>query len=114
MRPFQDSLLFYDLINLLLEACPTCSPSSLHCNYTLPQATMAADLPDVAWPIPKCTTITQHQVNISALLNLSGLKPGHWEGAVQSQIKLRQIVMDFHTLAKHNPVNSKKYAAVLF
>ena len=35
--------------------------------------------------------VHNHYLAPSVLLNLYGLKPGHGEGVVQSQIKLRQI-----------------------
>lgn len=37
---------------------------------------------------PGCAHIAQHQLNVGALLMLSGMKPGHEEDVVQYSVRL--------------------------
>lgn len=60
--------------------------------------------------IPEHATINHQQPNINMPLTSSGLKPGHEEGALLTQVTANNF-MHFDTLAKFSPANSKKYAA---
>jgi len=72
---------------------------------------MAAAIPCwTAWPSPRHTSITQQQPNIRVQWALSGPQGGC--SVALTQLMANNFICD--TLAKHSPVKSEKYAALLF
>lgn len=94
----------------LYQACPT---HGLQAACGPVQLTMLPRL----YPVPSCwwlfpasfdprgITITQHQLNISAALTLSELKPGH-EMQHSANWSYGNNFVHFDTLAKFSPANS--------
>lgn len=84
---------------------------AVHCLALLTM--QPAPCPTPSWrPHHTSLGITHHQPNITMQLILPGLKPGHGEGAVLTQVTANNFT-HFDILAKCSPVNRKKHAAVL-